>query len=610
MAIIGLLLLSGTTQSAAAQSAPAQPEEIRADETLPRFALVIGNAAYTRMGTLRNAVNDAERVAEALRETGFLVTTVVNADRRMMMREVRALATHLSETEGVGLFYYAGHAVQIDGENYLIPIGSDIVTEQDVEFESVSLASILAHMENGNGLSILMLDACRDNPFVVAATRGSTATRGLSVVDALPAGAVIMYATSPNEVAIDGEGENSPFAEAIIANVRTPGLDLDGFLNRVGADVVRATGGRQVPHVSKLYFGDFRFVPPGGSAVGGGTSTSLLVSGLPADSTIRVGDRHLSASGTTTIADLPAGAYELRVETPFSGEGYTMEVRLETATPAIVEIPTATAEVSGIVPETTVRLNGVVVDVAGERSTFRLLPGEYTMEVTGRYVDPYYRVITLHDRQRVTVQLDLTEYGVVAPLLPDGEVEVEVHSTTGATTIAWNADDPQVAAGTYEFRARWADDVDWGFTQPISVAARATTRVDARSLAYSPTYRIGGLSAERSTLEGVIATGRRRTVASNLGFAGAAAGGVLGVVSYIIARSAYVAYQATGDSADALLFASRVRTFNALLLGGAGAAVAGTALGIILRVIAPDTDAAVDRVFAIDHEIERLGGTP
>jgi uncharacterized caspase-like protein len=236
-------------------------------EASPRFALVVGNGAYRRMGALRNPPNDAERIAEALRDTGFLVTTVIDADRRMMLQEIRALAQNLTRSGGVGLFFYAGHAVQVDGENYLIPVGADIVTETDVEFEAVALAAILAHMEDSeNELNMLMLDSCRDNPFSsVPDTRGLSGTRGLSVVSSVPQGSVVMYATSPNQTATDGDGQNSPFAEAIVNNIRTPGQNLNTFLDRAGADVMQATGGEQTPHISKLFFGEFSFVPTAAS---------------------------------------------------------------------------------------------------------------------------------------------------------------------------------------------------------------------------------------------------------------------------------------------------------------------------------------------------------
>lgn len=224
-----------------------------------RTALVIGNGAY-KTTPLKNPTNDAQDMANALREMGFDVTLKLNATHRDMEEAVRAFGAKLKQG-GLGLFYYAGHGVQVGGENYLIPVDTKIDAEADVKFGALNAGMALARMEDaGNDMNIIILDACRTNPF---ARSFRTAEQGLARMDA-PKGSLIAYATAPGRVAADsgGVGRNGVYTSFLLNHMRNPGLKVEEIFKLVRADVVRATKDKQVPWESSSLIGDFYFILP------------------------------------------------------------------------------------------------------------------------------------------------------------------------------------------------------------------------------------------------------------------------------------------------------------------------------------------------------------
>lgn len=219
-----------------------------------RMALVIGNAAYAA-SPLRNAANDATDVAAALRSVGFEVVLGVNWGQRQMEDAIREFGEKL-KAGGVGLFYFAGHGMQVGGRNYLIPVGARIETESDVAYEAVDAGRVLGKMEDaGNGFNIVVLDACRNNPF----GRGfRDSQKGLAQVTA-PTGSFIAYATAPGSVAADGEGRNGTFTAALLEAIGTRGLTVENVFKRVRERVARETSKRQVPWDSSSLVGEFYF---------------------------------------------------------------------------------------------------------------------------------------------------------------------------------------------------------------------------------------------------------------------------------------------------------------------------------------------------------------
>lgn len=221
-----------------------------------RYAVVIGNGAYSSVAALNNPGNDARDVAATLSRLGFDVDLLLDADLRTMHDAVRDLAVKLSATDGaVSTFYYAGHGVQYSGDNYLIPIGADIRSEEDLPYEALSVNYVLDHLNaTGAAFNMIMLDACRDNPF----STFRSVSRGLAVVQA-PRGSIVMYATGAGETAEDGTGRNGTYTAALLRNLETGDIDVHEMVRRVMRDVSEASEGRQVPAFYSNYFGEFSF---------------------------------------------------------------------------------------------------------------------------------------------------------------------------------------------------------------------------------------------------------------------------------------------------------------------------------------------------------------
>ncbi|MDR2634014.1 MAG: caspase family protein, partial [Treponema sp.] len=217
-----------------------------------KYALVIGNGAYTGITRLNNPVNDAGDISAALRGLGFTVDQLTNAGRVQMEEAVIRLKNRLAAAQGsYGFFYYAGHGVQSEGENYLIPVDANIPSEAYLRDRTVSMQAVLEELnEAGNVLNIVVLDACRDNPF----SWKRSGSRGLQVVTHQPADSIIVYATSAGSTAADGEGRNGLFTTHLLNNLKKPDLSVRDVFDRTGADVRRASGGSQIPAIYSQFF--------------------------------------------------------------------------------------------------------------------------------------------------------------------------------------------------------------------------------------------------------------------------------------------------------------------------------------------------------------------
>ena len=225
-----------------------------------RIALVIGNSAY-RSGPLKNPVNDATAMATQLQKLGFTVILQQNANLRGMEDALTDFGDRLKRG-GVGLFFYAGHGLQVGGANYLVPIGARINRESDIKYETLDAGKILDEMGNANnGLNIVILDACRDNPY---SRSFRNAARGLAIVSNAPAGTFVSYSTSPGNVARDGVGRNSPYTEALLGYMKEPGLTIEQVFKGVRAKLGKETGGRQIPWELSSLQGEFYFMPDSG----------------------------------------------------------------------------------------------------------------------------------------------------------------------------------------------------------------------------------------------------------------------------------------------------------------------------------------------------------
>jgi formylglycine-generating enzyme required for sulfatase activity len=230
-----------------------------------RIALVVGNTSYVHVPRLANPGNDARLMAETLAGLGFALVgggAQLDLDKAGLDRAVKAFGQQLQGAE-VGLFYYAGHGVQVRGANYLVPIGANPTREADVDFELLDANVVLRQMEGaGTRLNLMILDACRNNPFGGRGLRSADA--GLAQMRA-PEGTLISFATQPGNVAHDGRDGNSPYSKALAQTIRKPGLDIFRTFNEVGLAVSSATGGAQQPWVSLSPIkGEFYFagLPP------------------------------------------------------------------------------------------------------------------------------------------------------------------------------------------------------------------------------------------------------------------------------------------------------------------------------------------------------------
>jgi uncharacterized caspase-like protein len=237
-----------------------------------RVALVVGNGAYVEAGTLANPVNDAAEMAKALTQSGFDTVLGLDLDRRGFDEKLRAFSRSLDDAD-VAVLFYAGHGLQVSSRNYLVPVDARLKTERDLDFEAIGLDFILRQMESGRDgkTNIVFLDACRDNPLARNLAR-SMGTRSASVGQGLAevhtgVGTFIAFSTQPGNVALDGQGRNSPFAAALSKHVLDR-RNLNALMIEVRNDVLKATGGRQVPWDHSALTSDF-FFNPGAQAANG-----------------------------------------------------------------------------------------------------------------------------------------------------------------------------------------------------------------------------------------------------------------------------------------------------------------------------------------------------
>ena len=231
-----------------------------------RVALVIGNSAYAHSPKLTNPANDAADMAKILKQRGFEVILGLDIDKAGFDGKVRDFARAL-ENADIALLYYAGHGLQVAGQNYLIPTDAKLGRQRDLHFEAINVNFILRQMEidRENKTNIIFLDACRANPLArnlarSMGTRSASVGRGLAQVKT-GVGTFISYSTQPGNVALDGAGRNSPFTSALVKRIPEPGRNLTSLMIAVRNDVLRATKGKQVPWDHSALTGNFYFDP-------------------------------------------------------------------------------------------------------------------------------------------------------------------------------------------------------------------------------------------------------------------------------------------------------------------------------------------------------------
>lgn len=224
---------------------------------LPRMALVIGNCAYAD-SPLRNPINDAGAMSKELGAFGFSTDLLIDATRESMQNAIAAFCGRLARQKGVGFFYFAGHGLQLDWRNYLVPVDARLGGAADVQRNTVELNTLFGGLAKaGNPMNVVVLDACRDNPFGSDHRTG----KGLSQMDA-PTGTFLAYATAPGNVAADGSGQHGLYTENILREMKAPEAKVEDVFKRVRLAVRRSSAGQQIPWESTSLEDDFYFKPP------------------------------------------------------------------------------------------------------------------------------------------------------------------------------------------------------------------------------------------------------------------------------------------------------------------------------------------------------------
>lgn len=221
-----------------------------------RVALIIGNSAYPGNMALVNPANDAKEMAAALRIMGFGVVEVIDSNRAQMLEAIESAGRHLNGKQGIGMLFYAGHGLQLDWRNYMVPVDARLNSAKDVPTQAVDIEAVMKVFKSaGNRMNIVVLDACRDNPFA----EGKTASgKGLAPLDA-PTGTFLAYATAPGNVAQDGAGKNGLYTSYLLQELKKPNASIENVFKRVRFSVRQASGGTQVPWETTSLEDDFVF---------------------------------------------------------------------------------------------------------------------------------------------------------------------------------------------------------------------------------------------------------------------------------------------------------------------------------------------------------------
>src|ERR1700692_3063117 len=247
-----------------------------------RVAFVVGNGAYRNVAALPNPAIDAKSMAKVLRNVGFEVVEGANLSRARMTERLLEFGKK-AEGADVALFFYAGHGIAINGTNYLLPIDADIKSEMDVKLGTATTIGVTLDQTRGDAkVKLVFLDACRDNPFA-AKIKSNNATRSVSVQSGLAEmksgeGTLIAFATGPGQTALDGqEGTNSPFTRALIANITTPGVEIQQAMTKVRAQVNEETNKGQLPWGHTNLIGSVYLNPVAAPAANAAAATSAPV---------------------------------------------------------------------------------------------------------------------------------------------------------------------------------------------------------------------------------------------------------------------------------------------------------------------------------------------
>ena|GEM_PF-846410 len=347
-----------------------------------RIALVIGNGNYSA-SPLQNPVNDASDIAGVLESLGFDVDVAIDLSHEEIKEKLQEFAQKLDKSD-VGFFYYAGHGIQAEGVNYLIPVSADMTNQDAIINEAISISSVLQRMEiSGNGINIVVLDACRNNP--LSKSFKSAKGKGLAVIKA-PSASFIAYATAPGNVAADGTGKNGLYTQYLLKNISTPGLTIEQLFKKVRVGVVQESGGRQVPWENSSLLGEFLFVESLVSDTGNIT-IDYSASQYELDFWKTVQQNPSRSQYELYLKKFPKGDFSLIAQEKLKAMGNAML--------------TIRSNVFG----DSIKING---DYRGtSKSTFSLEPKEYSVEISKLGFTTIEKKINLLPEQHLDVQFAL-----------------------------------------------------------------------------------------------------------------------------------------------------------------------------------------------------------
>ena len=524
-----------------------------------RLALVIGNANYS-FAPLRNPANDANAMAAKLESLHFKVIKVVNGTLRQMVTAENEFANELSRYD-VGLFYFSGHGVQYQGTNYLVPVDANIRRSIDIQFEALNADRVLADMGSaGAGVNLVILDACRNNPF---GSQFRSMQRGLSVVQA-PSGSLVVYSTAPDQVASDGTGSDSPFTQALLENISTPGQDVQLMFTNVFRQVQEETQGKQVPWSSSSLTSAFYFAPTPAKQVPAEVASTPAV---PVPPTIPPSN---ASSAQSMAPQTPSNA---------NGEQGTHEAPPSAAKPSGTRQGDSGAKIAS---------------VPGQGpSITNTEKGKLTINMTthGFFMGSGVNVI------------------LIGPIGSDASTTLHQHLALGQSQLTL-----ELNQGTYDVKMGYDDDPELSYNQPAVSITPGSDRILNVSLDYSPKYKtdqkIAELQSNRNNFADRLHTLQaQRAARGGWGGVFTAAGILSGIgagLFAIAANTAYSSYLSATDSTNATYYRQSVegdRTGFLVTAIGGGLALL---IGVITLSSMPSTDQTNEAIIQLDSQLGAL----
>lgn len=440
-------------------------------EAARRVALVIGNSAYEQVTELPNPKNDAADMAGKLRGLDFKVVSGIDLDLRGMRETVRDFIRELDGAD-LALFFYAGHGLQVDGVNYMVPVDAQLATYDELEFEAMKIDLVLSAMERNTSSNLIFLDACRNNPLArnlarSMGTRSAAVGRGLARIGS-GVGSLVSFSTQPGNVALDGEGRNSPFTEALLRYLGTPGEDIMRSLIRVRRDVLKTTKGKQVPWDSSSLTGDIILKE--------GPSPSASRPAAQADERMLELELWRAVENSGDVA-LIGDFLEKFPDGLFAGIARRKLRELEDEPEEVASLPPASSSApAGNTPGQTRKLERC--EGCADDLTVVSWGGQYTHSQTKAYVEPYKRATGVRIE---SLDQSVSAVGKLREMKQSGNVSWDVVDVVGSDVLRL-CDEGLVEKIDLDTELAWAPD---GTRPSEDFGAMGISRCYAPQIAYS-----------------------------------------------------------------------------------------------------------------------------